>query len=330
MNVKKISRILVAIKDPEAKALPALDKAVQLARAFGAKLELFHAITERLSLDAAWFQMNGIADLEGRLIARYQTKLDAIAGRLRGERLAVTATASADFPVYEAVVRRARDFKADLIVAECHAGRRAAPWLLHVTDWELLRTSPVPVLLVKNAKPYRKPVVLAALDPTHAFAKPAKLDQVILQSATRFTEALQGALHAMHSFSPAPIAVGPMNGAGATAALEARKETERRARLEFARVVHGQVARSRRHLVCDIPIAAIPAVARETGASLVVMGAVSRSGLKRLLIGNTAERVLPQLSSDVLVVKPAAFVSHVAKEGRGIRIVATPSVPAYY
>jgi hypothetical protein len=40
--------------------------------------------------------------------------------------------------------------------------------------------------------------------------------------------------------------------------------------------------------------------------------------------------VLPQLNCDILIVKPAAFVTHVAQEGRGTRIVATPSLPAYY
>jgi hypothetical protein len=34
------------------------------------------------------------------------------------------------------------------------------------------------------------------------------------------------------------------------------------------------------------------------------MGAVPRSGLKRLFIGNTAERVLHQLPCDLLIVKP--------------------------
>jgi universal stress protein E len=39
-------------------------------------------------------------------------------------------------------------------------------------------------------------------------------------------------------------------------------------------------------------------------ASLVVMGAISRSGLKRIFIGNTAEQVLDSLRCDLLIVKP--------------------------
>lgn len=47
-----------------------------------------------------------------------------------------------------------------------HAGRHLAPSLLQLTDWELLRLSPVPVLLVKTVGAYRRPTVLAALAAT--------------------------------------------------------------------------------------------------------------------------------------------------------------------
>jgi hypothetical protein len=44
--MRPIRRILVAVKDPEARALPAIRKAAQLARACGAQLELFHALSK--------------------------------------------------------------------------------------------------------------------------------------------------------------------------------------------------------------------------------------------------------------------------------------------
>jgi universal stress protein E len=42
-------------------------------------------------------------------------------------------------------------------------------------------------------------------------------------------------------------------------------------------------------------------------ADVVVMGAVSRSGLKGLFLGNTAEDVLDRLHCDLLIVKPEGF-----------------------
>jgi universal stress protein E len=62
-------------------------------------------------------------------------------------------------------------------------------------------------------------------------------------------------------------------------------------------------------------------VAAELHSDLVVMGAVSRSGLKRLFIGNTAEQLLDRLPCDLLVVKPTGFKSGVLRPRRGARLI---------
>jgi hypothetical protein len=59
------------------------------------------------------------------------------------------------------------------------------------------------------------------------------------------------------------------------------------------------------------------------------MGAVSRSGLKRVFIGNTAERVLNQLRCDVLVVKPRHFARRISGKRRGVQLVA-PQLPSVF
>jgi nucleotide-binding universal stress UspA family protein len=56
-------------------------------------------------------------------------------------------------------------------------------------------------------------------------------------------------------------------------------------------------------LIGKRPIEAIAEVARDTGSAIVVMGAISRSGMKRVFIGNTAELILDAIGCDVLVVK---------------------------
>jgi nucleotide-binding universal stress UspA family protein len=88
-----------------------------------------------------------------------------------------------------------------------------------------------------------------------------------------------------------------------------------------------RMPRARRHIVGRHAADAIPQTAQETHTSIVVMGAVSRSGLKRLFIGNTAERVLDVLPCDILVVKPAHFAIRVPRGRRGVRVVAAPPIP---
>jgi universal stress protein E len=319
--MRTVRRILVAIKDPSARSLPAVDKAVQLARAFGARLEVFHAIADRVYTDFGFVDEKLDALKESRL-AQCRARLEAIAERARQKGVPVHTSVEWDFPAHEAIVRQAAQVRADLIVAECHAGRRIAPLLLHLTDWELLRHSPVPVLLVKSRKSYRNPVLLAAVDPLHANAKPSRLDDEILKAAMSVRRALRGSLHAVHAFVPIPTDATSSELLDEAAAdrLEAR-----------ARVVASQMldktlrkvrlARGHRHLLARHPVNAIPDLARKIHGDIVVMGAISRSGLRRLLIGNTAERIVDDLTCDVLVVKPREFASTVRAAKRPTQLV---------
>jgi universal stress protein E len=181
------------------------------------------------------------------------------------------------------------------------------------------------VLLVKSSRRYRRPDVLAALDPLHAFAKTARLDAEILRVAGSVTKLLRGRLHAMHAYLPVPPVgvAGEILSSNLIAQLDA--EARAQARRGFERELkRSGIPESRRHLAREFAVEAIPGVARRIRAGLVVMGAVSRSGLRRVFIGNTAERVLDELPCDVLVVKPRGFRSPVARARRGARLVTAP------
>ena len=97
--------------------------------------------------------------------------------------------------------------------------------------------------------------------------------------------------------------------------------SEHSAQLPFSRALRPtRVARSRQYLIARQPIEAIGEAARKSRSAIVVMGAMSRSGYKRLLIGNTAERILDDLACDIMVVKPAKFPTRVPRESRGAQL----------
>jgi universal stress protein E len=327
--MRPIRRILVAVKDPTAKSLPAVMKGAQLARAFGAHLELFHGISTPLYVDTYPY-IAAVPQIERRIRDDLTKKLETIASNLREQGLQVSVSVTWDFPVYEAIVRRARREKADLIVAERHAKPHIVPGLLRLTDWELLRTSPVPVLLVKNAEPYKRPTVLAAVDPLHALSKPATLDREILSVATGISRALRGPLHAVHAYVPMPQEQLPHRRVSDESLKKLTQQTERAARRRFYRSTQSaHIPKARCHLIGRHPIDAIEATARATRSSIVVMGAISRSGIKRFFFGNTAEALLDSLTCDMLIIKPAEFAARVPKRIRGVRFAATPFVPGY-
>lgn len=240
--------------------------------------------------------------------ARIRAALERLAVPLRAEGLAVVTTVLSGSAPYEGIVRRARASRADLIVIESRPHNELARALLSQTDFELIRHGDVPVLIVKGSVRWRSPRVLAALDPFHSRDKPASLDARIVAAGQAVAAALEGTLHVAHVWWPLAEAIpGAAVETGALAVKPSEVRTyERALQRSFYRAVRRYgVAPRNRHLRRGDPGVELAPLARSVKASLVVMGALSRSGLQRLIIGETAERVLDRLHCDVLIVKPA-------------------------
>jgi len=325
--VKPIRRILVGIKNPAARSLPALNKAAQIAKGLGAQLTLFHDIATPLYAEALQGRDVDLKSWQREVQTARREQLEKLAARVRKHGIDVDVSADWDYPPYEAIIRKAQRVGADLLVVENHhgTGKHPARWLLAYTDWELLRLCPIPVLLVKNRRLYHRPRVLAAIDPSHVHAKPTNLDRQILRAGAQLVHALRGELHALHAMLP-PLPVVPTLPDGPMMDLGPERElVEEAARRNLARAVDGfDVKRSHCHLVEGRPNEVIPRTARRERCSIVAMGVVSRSGLKRFFIGNTAEFVMDAVTADILVVKPADFDSRVPRAGRGVQILSLP------
>jgi universal stress protein E len=321
--MQPINRILVAIKDPHARSQHGADKAIRIARTLDASIEFFHALSNPVLLDVEPLTGTSLAEIKQEALTLARKQLDGLVERARKLGVTATRTAAWDFPPHEAIVRAATHSHADLIIAECHKGRRLAPWLVHLTDWELLRLSRVPVLIFKNTKPWGRAPVLAAVDPSHAHSKPSGLDREVVAQAARLADVTRSALHLVHANYPSFVGLTlgdpAMDAALLSASYEQQQEQDRKEFTLFAK--DAAIANARRHLMTGDPVNAIPKAARALHAGVVVMGAVSRSGLKRLFIGNTAERVLNSLPCDVLVVKPPGFSSRVSAKPRDVRAI---------
>ncbi|MFO1456797.1 MAG: universal stress protein [Steroidobacteraceae bacterium] len=311
--------ILFAIRDASHVAPGALRKLAVLARGSGARLELYHALTEPVRVPRTLAVLDARADTLFEPVARHaRRELERLArgAALRGLRVSVHV--DWDYPAHEAVVRRARAIGADLVVGEAHAHRLAARPFLQNTDWELIRHCPQPLLLLKGGRRYDAANVLVAVDPFHAADKPASLDRALVASGQRTASALGGTLHLVHAWMPLAASLPTVASAPTPVYLPRDVEAghEKQVRKAFDRLASRAGAKpAARHLVEGPVQGAIESAARRTRASIVVMGAISRRGLRRLFIGNTAERLLGHLDCDVLVVKPPGFRTQVPARG---------------
>jgi nucleotide-binding universal stress UspA family protein len=147
-------RILVPV-DGSPTARRGLDEAIALARATGAAIRVLHVIDEpyaALGIDGICGAPGAILDL---LRENAQRIVDEAAAPARAAGVAVDDAIedSLHGRVCDLVAKAAVDWKADLLVIGTH-GRRGLDRLLLGSDAEqILRTAPVPVLLVRGKEP---------------------------------------------------------------------------------------------------------------------------------------------------------------------------------
>lgn len=146
-------QILVAF-DGSPTSEKALDEAIRLARLTGARLRLLHVVDELSYVNGFETAMNYANEIVPLMQAAGE-KLLAL-GRKKAADKGVDADSvlivGGPGRIYEQVAEQARSVKADLIVVGSH-GRRGIGRVLMGSDAEqIVRTAPVPVLVVRGAE----------------------------------------------------------------------------------------------------------------------------------------------------------------------------------
>ncbi|MHB8477423.1 MAG: universal stress protein [Steroidobacteraceae bacterium] len=304
----QISDILVIV-DPLVRDQPAVEKAAALARWLGAGIELLICDTKRSRKAHLEGELPppGNAPLNDNLAAL----LERLAEPLRDDGLDVTTHLISGDPLHQAITTWMRNSPADLVVKDTHHHSFAERAFGINTDWHLIRTCPVPLLLTKPKSWSSPPVLMAAVDPVHDV--PVALDQRILNVAASIAKRLNAKLHAIHAYLPATVAMAAVGGmtsmmdpsAKALAGEQELRYSQIKQLTDQYGIVDGNL-----HVDAGMAAEYIPRMAAGWHADIVVMGAIVRSGLKCALIGNTAEHVLETLPCDVLVVKPTDFAQN--------------------
>lgn len=296
---------VLVVVDPTASEHPSIERAAWLARHSGARLELF--ISDHSP------QLDGPAGAEARaaVLERHRLRLEQLAAPLKKAGLTVDSEARWDHPLHDSIARKAVDSRADLVIKDTHYHSALQRSIFSNTDWSLIRSCAATLWLVKPRPPGQRPCFIAAVDPLHERDKPADLDQRILERAAGLCATLGGELHVFHAFDVStaiaastdamtmPIVL-PINEV--TDAMRA-EHTDAVARLCKA---YG-VPPERMHVHQGGTRPLLMALTDQLRADAVVMGAISRSGLKGLFLGNTAEDVLDRLHCDLIIVKPQGF-----------------------
>jgi universal stress protein E len=299
---KPSDKTILVVVDPHTDdEQPVLGRAAWLAEKTGAALELF-ACDYDADIDAGriatvWIPEPGTRE---QLLLQHRRRLEAFATPLRGRGLTVTVNVAWDYPLDEGIVRHVVARQPWLVAKDTHHHTLLRRTLLSNTDWNLIRDCPAPLLLVKRREIAASPTVLAAVDPVREHDKPARLDHALYEFGVGLCARTGGTLHLVHAVET-PLGVDLPPNVRALIAAEHRRALD-------GFLEDHPVPRTNVHVLEGLAHDCLLHAADAQKADFLVMGAVVRRGIKKVLIGSTAARVLEQAPCDLVIIKPATFI----------------------
>ena len=283
----------------------ARDKAIAIARRSGAALHLLAALDIDPYAEAVVQRATGAGSPS--ILERAKDFLAASAEPARAAGVSATTEVALGRPV-ETLLADVQRNRRDLVVVGTRERSSLARNLLGSTALSLLRRAPVPVWVARRSHHETEKVVLAAIGI-------GDLAVEVLRAASAVASATGAALHVLHVVDLPAAAVLRAGAADRETVEWYRRQRRDRAEAEVPRLVAealGEDAKCSTHLVDGETADAVLDHARRLEADLVVMGSVVQSGVRALLLGSTAEKVLPAIETSLLLVKPtaAAFPAH--------------------
>ena len=168
-------------------------------------------------------------------------------------------------------------------------------------NWELLRTCKAPVLMVAKNKWHRVEPVMVTLDLLTRSRTKKALNHKLLAIAVNLSQTLDVDLEIIIAIE-IPTLLADLDLVDPIAyTKDATKSMQPQIRKLAAEFDLPEAAFKTKRGPVDLVITSRAAKVR---AQIVVMGTVGRRGVKGRLLGNTAERVLQKLKTDVLAIKP--------------------------
>ncbi len=201
--------------------------------------------------------------------------LDEIIGSINEAGVDIEAIVEWDEDWREAICNVARDNKIDLVIKRA-SGR---PNALASSDRQLIRSLKSALLLVKHDPSGDLKKVLMAVDFNASDESHTALNDSIIDLGGRIrgsSDTME--LHAVSAYPDSDKFVHPPDVAKKL-----------------------KIDRSQAHVLQGRAGDIIPELASKIGADLVIVGNVGRRGLSGITIGNTAEKILMDIQSDVLV-----------------------------
>lgn len=287
-----MNKILVVADYTEQNPI-AIKQAVNLAKAYNASLEIVYFCYEMLQ------DMPGDhEEIKSQIMAKVELGANEQFKQVETNDIEYNRTFVWEKEIALWVKKYAKEEQPVLIIK---TGHRSETIFYTPTDWQLIRECRTPTLLVTEEKWRKSPNVLAAIDLGTKIKEKRILNKEILREAKRLAEHLGSEVYVSYTPHCSPI----LRDLG----LQNRDEMEQEAKDKYYNLIADLgcefgIPMAHFDVHAGLPENVIPSTAAKYKAGVVVVGTLGRTGIAGKLMGNTAEKILKLLKTDVLALKP--------------------------
>jgi len=308
----RFKNILVAASPGHVEPLT-LRAAVDLARVNDAQLAVMDVVAPLPGWRKSMNVEGHVIDIEAAMIQDREARLGRLIENAQADpNTEVSVTVGEPFLE---VIRRVLSKGHDLVMVGEPAVESPCEPKLSSGVMHLLRKCPVPVWVMRPSRAGNLRV-LALVDPDAGDPVRDGLNDLVLELASSLAHREGGELHVGHAWSlagEAALRSSPYVGLPGSLVDVMVRDTEAQQLIQLDALALRHVKEEERsvHLVAGEPDEALPRLAERLDIGLIVMGTVGRTGLRGLIMGNTAEAILRSVRCSVIAVKPDGFVTPV-------------------
>ncbi|MGQ7957917.1 universal stress protein [Pseudomonas sp. SP16.1] len=290
---------LFLVADPQMQRSAALQRAAALAKASGAALHVTAFVEPFATL--RWLDKSVQEQTREQYLSQHGQWLQQQVTPLREQGLAVTTELQWTNEPLAEIIRHLEEMQPDLLIKDVQHEPLLKRAFITPLDVQLLRDSPVPLMLVGGERQALPRKIMAAVDPSRMENRISGLNERIIQAANALALQCDAELHLVYVYDLSPAYLGDA-GAGSVAWSDLVGELRDSLHKSFSELADSYgVAPERRHFVMGTPLNGLADFAESSGADVLVMGRVQRHGLNKLL-GSTIERLLFQAPCSILAV----------------------------
>lgn len=179
----------------------------------------------------------------------------------------------------KSIMESAKRFDADLIYLPVHASNgNSSRFFFTESKWELLKGAYCPVVLIRPGAKAQRKVILAAINVQAQRDVQIELNRKIIATAKFYADTYGADLHVVNGY------------------LDSMSYPDRGKLVSISGLPNDKI-----HVENGYTSDVVSALAEKIGADLIVMGTLGQNGMTKTRRGNTAERLIAAVDTDVMV-----------------------------